>query len=274
MQNRTPRIGSILEGTGVAEVIGVVFQKGGTGKTTTAVNLSAAFAFRGLRTLLVDFDPQASATAGLGGRGMRFEKTVIHLLEAVDRGEDPPEDTVLPTRDPNLYLVPADIGLARIEVLFEEGAEHLLRQALDRLRPKFDRIVVDGPPNLGVCTVSIVLAADTLVVPVQTHYYSEIQLQGLMALLRRISGRYGKSWARTVIVPTIAELGTVEAAQVLRNLRSAYPDLLSRTVIRKNVAIARAQREGQPIQWYDPRSPGARDYEALATELLMEEVRA
>ena len=250
----------------MGEILGVVFQKGGTGKTTTAVNLSAGFAARGLRTLLVDFDPQASATAGLGGHGTEFRATVLQLLEAVDRGEPLPEEAILQTQDPHLWFIPADISLARLEVIFDEGAEHLLAQALDPLRDRYDVIVIDGPPNLGICTVSITLAAHSLIVPVQTHFYSEIQLQSLMALLRRISKRYGKAWQRVIVVPTLAELNTIESTQVIANLRSRYQT--SRTVIRKNVTIARAQRAGQPIQWYDPKSTGAADYEALAEELV------
>jgi len=255
-----------------ARVLGVVFQKGGSGKTTTSVNLAAAFARRKVPTLLIDLDPHAGATTALGGDPSMLSVTVKDALLAVDRGINIPREAFLTASDPLVTVLPADLTLAQMELMLgtQGGADLLLRhlvEALQDLGP-WKVVIIDGPPNLGLLSINILMAADELVVPVQAHYLAQVQLSQLFATLEQVRRRTGKEWRRITIVPTMVEASTVVSAQALEFMGRDYRKYLSKTYVRKNTAIVKAQVQGQAVQWFDPRSPGAKDYEALGDELL------
>lgn len=253
-------------------VLGVVFQKGGSGKTTTSVNLAAALARRKIATLLIDLDPHAGATTALGGDPSLLTVTVKDALIAVDRGIAVPHEAFLTASDPLLTVLPADLTLAQLELTLgtQGGADLLLRRLVEVVAAsgRWSVVVIDGPPNLGLLSINILMAAEELVVPVQAHYLAQVQLSQLFATLEQVGRRTGKVWRRITIVPTMVEASTVVSAQALEFMGRDYRKYLSKTYVRKNTAIVKAQVQGQAIQWFDPRSPGARDYEALAAELL------
>jgi chromosome partitioning protein len=253
-------------------VLGVVFQKGGSGKTTTAVNLAAAFALRRTPTLLIDLDPHAGATTALGGDPSLLTVTVKDALLAVDRGIPVPRDVFLTALDPLITVMPADVTLAQLELLLgtQAGSDLLLRRLVEAVSQpgRWPIVLIDGPPNLGLLSVNILMAATEIIVPVQAHYLPQVQLAQLFATFEQVRRRTGKDWARITIVPTMVEAATTVSAAALEFMGRDYRKYLSRSYIRKNTAIVKAQAQGKAVQWFDPRSPGAKDYEALADELL------
>ena len=248
-------------------VLGIVFQKGGSGKTTTAINLAAAFAGRGQPTLLIDYDPQASATTGLGADPAALTKTVKDMILAQDRGEPLPLDTILATADDRLNILPADITLSQ---LLGPGGERVLAALVKSLVAlgRWNWIVIDSPPNLGLGTLSVLLAARELLIPAHVHYFAQTQLPQLFATLDTVQRRYDTHWNRITLVPTMFEANTTVSTAALAYLDREYGEYLSAVRVRKNVAVVNAQAAGKPVQWYSPHCAAAEDYEALAKEIL------
>lgn len=249
----------------MARTIALVNQKGGVGKTTTAVNLSAYLAQLGKRVLLVDIDPQANASVGVG---VRVEQGQRHLYHAL---LDPSlaREVVQPTVVPGLWVLPAhaDLAGAAVELVNIEGREYKLRQVLEVLSPEFDIILIDCPPSLGLLTINGLVAADEVLIPLQAEYYA---LEGLGQLLGTIN------LIQANIKPTLGILGAVVTmydgrnrltTAVLQELKNHFPNKLFQTMVPRNVRLAEAPSYGQPISQYDPRSRGARAYEALAREV-------
>ncbi len=241
-------------------------QKGGVGKTTTAVNLAAYFAKAGRRVLLVDLDPQANASAGIGVRVGEGDKHVYHTLLEPQLVTDIVRQTAIP----NLSIVPshADLAGAAVELVNEEAREYRLSQALERLRHEYDYILIDCPPSLGLLTVNGLVAADHVLIPTQAEYYA---LEGLGQLLNTVS------LIQTHLKPNLTVLGCLItmhdprsrlAGAVLEELRQHFPGRLFGTTVPRNVRLAEAPSFGKPIADYDARSRGAQAYEALAKELL------
>lgn len=252
--------------TRMGRTIVLVNQKGGVGKTTTAVNLAAYFAKAGKRVLLVDLDPQANASAGIGVRVAEGDKHVYHsLLEP-----QMVTDIVRPTAIPNLSVVPAhaDLAGAAVELVNEEAREYRLHQALDKLRHDYDYIMIDCPPSLGLLTVNGLVAADHVLIPTQAEYYA---LEGLGQLLNTVN------LIQTHLKPNLTVLGCLItmydprsrlAGAVLEELRQHFPGRLFETTVPRNVRLAEAPSFGKPIADYDAHSRGAQAYESLAKELL------
>ncbi|GBC99500.1 Sporulation initiation inhibitor protein Soj [bacterium HR17] len=244
----------------------VVNQKGGVGKTTTAINLSACLAELGKRVLLVDCDPQANATSGLG-----FHRGAArpHLYDAL-AGLVPVRQAIHETPFPNLFLLPSDMELAGVEVELaaDEGRENALRSLLTPLKGEFDLLVLDAPPSLGVLTVNCLAAADYLLIPLQCEYYALEGLGNLLSTVRRIRMAFNPSLTILGIVRTMYDGRMNLTQQVSAELQKHFPQWLLRTVVPRTVRLAEAPSHGLPIIHYDGRSPAAEAYRQLAREVL------
>jgi chromosome partitioning protein len=251
-----------------ARIVGIVYEKGGTGKTTTAINLAAAMAGRGQSTLLIDFDHQASATALLGADSNALEASVKDALLAVYEGKPLPR-AILQVRD-RFQLLPSDATLIRVPHMVAHGADHLLKRLVRSLEElnQWDWIFIDGPPSLGTLMVSVLIAARELLIPAQAQYAAQVQMAPMFNTIRALQRAVGVGWDRIIIVPTMVEHRTIASAAALAHLREHYGAYVSRATIRRSIAITYAQMEAKAIQWYDPANAAAQDYEALADELI------
>ena len=251
----------------MAQVLAVVNQKGGVGKTTTAVNLGASLAAQEKRVLVVDLDPQGNATSGLGvERDLGDRPTVYETL----LGEADARAAALPTEVPHLFLLPAGTDLvgAELELVEIEDREHRLRDALDPLRAVFDYILIDCPPSLGLLTVNALAAADRVLVPLQCEYYA---LEGLGSLLRTVElVRSGLNRALELegVVLTMFDARNNLARQVATDVQKNLPGQVYSTVIPRNVRLSEAPSHGRPALLYDIESKGAQSYLELASEML------
>lgn len=244
--------------------LAIAMQKGGSGKTTTAVNLAAALAERGQRVLVVDIDPQANATSWFGvtdvGKGIFTCLCENGSIEGVLRNTETLGVDLAPS---STWLVGAEKTLAH-----EIGAETLLRRRLRSLKERWDMVLIDTPPTLGVLTVNALVAADAVLIPVEAHV---LALNGLAYLLRTVEAvreRLNEGLGLAGLVACRVDARTRHALEIVEELRKRFPKETFRTVIRENIRLAEAPSFGQPITLYDPKSSGAEDYRALADELL------
>ncbi len=250
------------------KVIAIANQKGGVGKTTTAVNLSAALAERKTRVLLIDLDPQGNATSSFGLQDLEGQSLYGALL-----GDDPVTDKILPTRLENLFIIPADLDLAGAEIEIARLPDHLTRlsQALKILRADdtFDYVLLDCPPSLGILMTNALAAAAELVTPIQCEYFA---LEGLVKIVRLIE-RIRSSGANPElelggILMTMFDGRTNLSAQVVSEVREHFAALVYETVIPRTVRLSEAPSFGKCILEYDPNGSGAKAYRALADEFL------
>jgi chromosome partitioning protein len=249
---------------GVATVYAIANQKGGVGKTTTAVNVSACIAEAGYRTLLVDVDPQANATVGLG-----IPRTRSPSLYEVLTGEASLRETVSESRVQGLYIVAAGQGLAgaNVELPRVAGFEQRLRDCLAPLRDEFEFVMLDCPPSLGPLTVSALVAADRVIVPVQTEYFALEGLAGLLDTLALIRRELNPRLTVAGMILTMHDSRTRLGRDVEREVRDHFPDLVFETVIPRNVRVGEAPSHGLPVTHHDPHSAGAEAYFELAKEV-------
>jgi chromosome partitioning protein len=252
----------------MSKVIAIVNQKGGVGKTTTAVNLSASLALSGEKILLIDTDPQGNSTSGLGISREGREKT----LYSVFSGEHSLADAVTETFIENLFIVPSSIDLLGAEIEFSgrDERERILLNLLGPLKDGFRYIFIDCPPSLGVLTLNALVAADSVIVPVQCEYYALEGLGLLTQTLRLIKGAFNPNIDIEGILLTMFDTRNSLDHQVVAEVKKHFGEKVYRTIIPRNVALGEAPSHGKPVLFYDARSKGAQSYLSLAKELLNE----
>jgi chromosome partitioning protein len=250
----------------MAKTIAIANQKGGVGKTTTAVNLAAVLATSQIPVLLVDTDPQGNATSGVGIQRGSFRKSVYHCVVL---GESV-EETILPTETPYLKVLPAnkDLAGAEVELVDVERREYRLRQMLASLEEAYDYIIIDCPPSLGLLTLNALTAAQSLLVPIQCEYYALEGVTELFDTLARIRRLHNPTLTIEGLLLTMYDERTNLSAAVASDLRDFYGRQVFETVIPRNVRLAEAPSYGKPITLYDVHSKGAEAYFQLGKEII------
>ena len=249
----------------MAKIIAIVNQKGGVGKTTTTVNLTAALVQRGKRVLLCDFDPQANATSGMG-----LDKNTAspNVYDVLINGANP-EKAVQYTKYGDVIPSNKALAGAGIEMFGIEKREHLLKQTLDSLAPSYDYILIDCPPSLEMLTVNALCAANSLLVPVQCEYYALEGLSDLLATVRLVKRKLNPKLVLEGVLLTMFDSRTNLSLQVAEEVKRHFPGQVYATVIPRNVRLSEAPSHGKPVTAYDPYSRGAEAYIALANELIL-----
>lgn len=251
---------------GDPRIIVVMNQKGGVGKTTTAVNLAASLGRSKYRVLLVDIDPQGNATSGLGFNKGEADQTVYDVLLS----GTPAEDASSKTDTANVWLLPSTIQLAgaEIELVNTEDREHKLQQALQPVKDKYDFLVIDCPPSLGLLTINAMVAGTEMLIPIQCEYYALEGVSKLMDSIKRIQAHLNPDLKTLGIVMTMYDSRTSLSKQVLKEVHSYFDDLVFKTVIHRSVRLSEAPSYGQPVIEYAPMSKGAKAYRNLAKEVI------
>jgi chromosome partitioning protein len=247
-------------------IISIVNDKGGVGKTVTAVNLGAALAMNGKRVLLVDLDPQASATASLGLNGAR---PAVTLPEVLTEGREVAKAIISSTRK-NLDVVPGDTRMKDVNIALASriGRERILESRLAPVKVSYDFVLIDCPPSISLLTLNAIVASDYVLIPVIPDFLSVNGLVELQAVLKEVAQALHVQPRVLGIVPTIVDFRNAITSEVLALLRSTYKELVTKTEIRVNVKLREAPGFGQTIFEYDPHSTGAENYRALAEEVL------
>lgn len=250
----------------MGKTFAVVNQKGGVGKTTTAVNVAACAAAEGERVLLVDTDPQGNATSGVGVVKSGLETCIYDVLV----NDEPIENVVIRTETPNLELIPArlDLAGADIELMSMMSREMKLKNALAQVKDDYSIIIIDCPPSLGLITINVLTAADYVILPIQCEYYA---LEGISQLLRTIElvrQHLNPALGIAKVLLTMYDYRTNLSQQVVKEVQTFFPDQVSEVVVPRNVRLSEAPSHGLPIIAYDPKSKGAEAYRRFSAEVV------
>jgi chromosome partitioning protein len=250
----------------MGRIIAVANQKGGVGKTTTTINLSACLAEKGMKVLTIDIDPQGNTSSGLGVDKNSLENTVYQLVI----GASPIEDCVIDNIFENLSILPSNVNLAgaEIELIGVEEREFILKKHIEKIRDKYDYIIIDCPPSLNTLTVNAMTTADTILVPIQCEYYALEGLTQLIHTINLVKKRLNPDLEIEGVVFTMFDARTNLSLQVVENVKENLKQNIYKSIIPRNVRLAEAPSHGLPINIYDPRSAGAEGYRDLADEVI------
>jgi len=253
----------------MGRIIGVCNQKGGTGKTTTAINISSYLGLVNKKTLLIDMDPQGNATSGTGieGEGKNSIYDVITGYADI-------KESIYPTQWPGLSVLPAHISLTggEIELVQSENRELRLKGVLDKIQEDFTYIIIDAPPSLGLLTVNVLAAAESLIIPVQCEYYALEGISKLMNTIEIIKERINPYLDIEGVLLTMADFRTRLSLQVIEEVRNFFKEKTFNTIIPRNIRIAEAPSFGKPIYFYDPFCVGSKAYLNLAEEIIKDKI--
>jgi len=250
----------------MGKIITVCNQKGGTGKTTSAINIAVFLAVAGKKVMLIDLDPQANTTSGSGLNKHNVVKSTYHiLLEELDI-----KDVLQPTAIPNLLIAPSNLDLtgAEVELVGSLGREYRLKKALEKIKPEFDFIIIDSPPSLGLLTINGLCAADSVIIPVQCEYYALEGLSQLHNTIKLVRDNINPNLAIEGVLLTMADFRTNLTKEVIQEVRKHFKDKVYNTVIPRNIRLTEAPSFGKPIFLYDKDSLGSQKYRELCQEIL------
>ena len=253
----------------MGRTIAIANQKGGVGKTTTAINLSACLAEKGKKVLAVDMDPQGNMTSGLGVDKDSVENTIYNLII----GESKMEEVLIKDVLENLDIIPTNIDLsgAEIELLDVEEKEYIVRNEIDKIKDNYDFIIIDCPPSLSMLTINVMTTADSVLVPIQCEYYALEGLSQLIHTVELVRDRLNPKLTIEGVVFTMYDARTNLSLQVVENVKDNLEQTIYKTIIPRNIRLAEAPSYGIPINKYDPKSAGAESYLRLADEVIDKE---
>lgn len=253
----------------MGRIIAIANQKGGVGKTTTAINLSACLAEKGKKVLSIDMDPQGNMTSGLGVDKDSVEKTVYDLII----GEAQIEEIICKNVLENLDVLPTNIDLsaAEIELIGIDNKEYIIKNEVDKVKDNYDFVIIDCPPSLSMLTINAMTTADTVLVPIQCEYYALEGLSQLIHTIELVKERLNSNLEIEGVVFTMYDARTNLSLQVVENVKDNLNQNIYKTIIPRNIRLAEAPSYGMPINQYDPKSSGAESYRLLADEVIERE---